>query len=90
MVAPRPDRCFGPRGAMLDSMTLNARIIFKLAAALLLIALAHPAGAFHATLAKTESGAILRLRGDLRMGDYSRFKAILEKETLVGLGPVVI
>jgi hypothetical protein len=67
------------------SMTLKARIIRKLATPLMLVALAHPASAFQITRVGTESGVFLRLRGDVRVGDYSRLKSILQNGTFVGL-----
>ena len=68
-----------------SSMTLNSRIILKLAMPLMLVALAHPAGAFQIKRVGTESGVVLRLRGDVRVGDYGRLKTILQNGTFVGL-----
>src|SRR5260370_4203048 len=67
------------------SMTLKGRIIHKLATPLMLVALAHPAGAFHIKRVGTESGVVLRLRGDVRVGDYGRLKTILQNGTFAGL-----
>src|SRR5712675_3605318 len=68
-----------------SSMTLKARIIHKLAAPLMLVALTHPAGAFHIKRVGTESGVVLRLRGDVRVGDDGRLKSILQNGSVVGL-----
>ena len=68
-----------------SSITLKARIIRKLATPLMLVALAHPASAFQIKRVGTESGVVLRLRGDVRVGDYARLKTILQNGTFVGL-----
>ena len=67
------------------SITLKARIIRKLAISLMLAALAHPASAFQIKRVATVSGVVLRLRGDVRIGDYARLKTILQNGTFVGL-----
>src|SRR5712671_7343774 len=83
---PGPIVVSGPGRQMPDSsMTLNSRIILKLAMPLMLVALAHPAGAFQIKRVGTESGVVLRLRGDVRVGDYGRLKTILQNGTFVGL-----
>lgn len=55
------------------------------AAILILIAILRPAHALHITRVSTERGTVLRLRGDVRDGDYGRLKSILENNSVVGL-----
>src|SRR3954466_9755344 len=66
-------------------MLLKVKTTAGLAALLLLVALAQPAGAFQVKRAETASGIILRLRGDVRAGDYGRLKAVLQDPAVVGL-----
>ncbi|WP_212033683.1 hypothetical protein [Bradyrhizobium sp. JYMT SZCCT0428] len=66
-------------------MMLKARVILKLAALLVLVALGHPASAFQIKSVATDAGVVLRLRGDVRVGDYGRLKAILQNGAVVGL-----
>jgi hypothetical protein len=68
-----------------SSMTLKARIILKLATPLMLVALANSAAAVQIKRVGTESGVVLRLRGDVRIGDYGRLKTILQDGTFAGL-----
>jgi hypothetical protein len=76
----------GPRRQMSDgSMMLGAKIALKLAALLVLFALGDPASAFQITSVVTEAGVVLKLRGDVRVGDYSRLKAVLQNGAVVGL-----
>ena len=68
-----------------SSMLLKARMILKLAASLVLVTLVQPAGAFQIKRVATDLGVVLRLRGDVRAGDYGRLKAILQNGAVVGL-----
>jgi hypothetical protein len=56
-----------------------------LVAILILIALLRPAHALHITRLSTEHGTVLRLRGDVKNGDYGRLKSILENGSVIGL-----
>lgn len=53
--------------------------------ALLLTALARPADALQIRLVTTEAGTVLRLRGEVKAGDYQRLSAILGSSTVIGL-----
>ena len=64
---------------------LRARMAARLTGLLVLAALVQPAGAFQAKRMTTDSGVVLRLRGDIRAGDYGRLKAILQDGAVVGL-----
>jgi hypothetical protein len=66
-------------------MLLKAKTTARLTAALLLAGLAEPAGAFQVKRMDTGSGVVLRLRGDVRPGDYGRLKAVLQDAAVVGL-----
>lgn len=66
-------------------MLLKSTIVLKLAAFLALIALVQPAGAFQIKRVETDAGTVLRLRGDVRDGDYGRLKSILQDGSVVGL-----
>jgi hypothetical protein len=68
-----------------SSMLLKARMILKLAASLVLVTLVQPASAFQIKRVATDSGVVLRLHGDVRAGDYSRLKSILQNGAVVGL-----
>ena len=56
-----------------------------LAAILVPIALLQPARAFQVKRVQADSGTILRLRGDVREGDYGRLKSILQNGNFIGL-----
>src|SRR5258706_9357750 len=56
-----------------------------LTTACLLVTLVQPAVAFQIRRVGTDSGVILRLRGDVRVGDYRRLNTILQNRPLVGL-----
>jgi hypothetical protein len=76
----------GPRRKMPDSsMLLNARMILKLVASLVLVALVQPASAVQIRRVVTDSGVVLRLRGDVTAGDYRRLKMVLQNGSVVGL-----
>ena len=68
-----------------SSMLLKTRMILKLAASLVLVTLVQPAGAFQIKRVATDLGVVLKLRGDVRAGDYDRLKAILQNGAVVGL-----
>lgn len=64
---------------------LRAKMMRKLIAPLVLVALVQPAWAFQVRRVATDSGVVLRLRGDVRAGDYRRLKMILQSSSVVGL-----
>jgi hypothetical protein len=66
-------------------MLLEAKMILKLIPLLVLIALVQPASAFQIRRVVSDSGVVLRLRGDVTAGDYRRLKAILQNGSVVGL-----
>jgi hypothetical protein len=66
-------------------MQFKAKMALKLVALLALIALVEPAGAFQIKRVRTDFGTVLRLRGDVRGGDYDRLKSILQDGSVVGL-----
>jgi hypothetical protein len=66
-------------------MLLKSTIVLKLAAFLALFALVQPADAFRIKRVETDAGTVLRLRGDVRDGDYGRLKSILQDGSVVGL-----
>ena len=57
----------------------------RLVALLVPIALLQPAGAIRIKRAHTDLGMVLRLRGDVKDGDYGRLKSILQDGSIVGL-----
>ena len=59
-------------------MLLKPGIILKLIASLVLVALVQPASAFQIRRVGTGSGVVLKLRGDVRAGDFGRLKMILQ------------
>ena len=66
-------------------MLLKPAIVFKLIALLVPIVFLEPASAFRIKRVETDSGTVLRLRGDVREGDYGRLKSALQNERVVGL-----
>jgi hypothetical protein len=64
---------------------VGSTMVLKLVALLVLIALLQPASAFQIKRVGTDSGTVLRLRGDVRDGDYGRLKSILQNGSVVGL-----
>ena len=66
-------------------MLLKPTMILKLVALLLLIPLLRPASAFKIKRVETDSGLVLRLRGDVKDGDYGRLKSALQNGSVVGL-----
>ena len=60
-------------------------MVFNLVAFLVLVALIQPASAFDIKRLRTDFGTVLRLRGDVRAGDYGRLNWILQNESIVGL-----
>jgi len=60
-------------------------MVFNLVALLVLVALIQPASAFDIKRLRTDFGTVLRLRGDVRAGDYGRLNWILQNEAIVGL-----
>jgi hypothetical protein len=66
-------------------MLLKPTMVLKLVALLVLIALLQPASAFQIKRVGTGSGTVLRLRGDVKDGDYGRLKSILQNGSVVGL-----
>ena len=66
-------------------MLLNPTMALKLVALVVLIAFLQPASAFQIERVGSDSGTVLRLRGDVRDGDYGRLKEILQSGSIVGL-----
>jgi hypothetical protein len=66
-------------------MLLKPTMVLKLAAPLVLVALVQPASAVRIKRVGTDSGVVLRLRGDVKAGDYGRLKSILQNRAVVGL-----
>jgi len=67
-------------------MLIKAKMILKLVPLLLvLIALVQPASAFQIRRVVSDSGVVLRLRGNVTAGDYRRLKTILQNSSVVGL-----
>ena len=64
---------------------LATKMMLKLIAPLVLVALVQPACAFEIRRVGTDPGVVLRLRGDVRAGDYGRLKMILQNSSVVGL-----
>jgi hypothetical protein len=65
-------------------MLLKPTMLLKLVV-LASIALVRPAAAFQIKRVETDSGTILRLRGDVKEGDYGRLKSVLQNGSVVGL-----
>ena len=57
----------------------------KVVAVLMLIAIVQPANALQIKRLSTDFGTVLRLRGDVRDGDYARLKSILQIGSVAGL-----
>jgi hypothetical protein len=66
-------------------MLFKPTMVLKLVALLVPIALLQPASAFQIKRVGTDSGTVLRLRGDVRDGDYGRLKSTLQNGSIVGL-----
>ena len=67
-------------------MLFKPKMELKLVALLfVLIAVLQPAGAVQIDRVRTDLGMVLRLRGDVKDGDYGRFKSILQGGSFVGL-----
>jgi hypothetical protein len=66
-------------------MFLKPTMVLKLAPLLVLIPLLQPASAFKIKRVKTDAGLVLKLRGDVRDGDYGRLKSALQDGSVVGL-----
>ena len=66
-------------------MLLKPGMILKLIASVVLAALVQPAGAFQIRRVGTGAGVVLKLRGDVRAGDYDHLKAILQSGSVAGL-----
>jgi hypothetical protein len=66
-------------------MFLKPTMLLRLVAFFVLIALPQPASAFQIKRVGTDSGTVLRLRGEVKNGDYGRLKSILQNGSVVGL-----
>src|ERR1700722_9641651 len=66
-------------------MLLKPTMVLKLAAPLVLVALVQPASAVQIKRVGTDSGVVLRLRGDVKAGDYGTLKSIQQNGAVVGL-----
>ena len=60
-------------------------MVFNLVALIVLVALIEPASAFNMKHLRTDFGTVLRLRGDVRAGDYNRLNRLLQNEAIIGL-----
>jgi hypothetical protein len=60
-------------------------MIRKLIASFVLVALVQPARAVQVRRVVTDSGVVLKLRGDVTTGDYRRLKIVLQNGSVVGL-----
>jgi hypothetical protein len=83
MFAMRTTKC--ARKILSRAMLLKPTMVLKLAAPLMLVALVRPASAVQIKRVGTDSGIVLRLRGDVKAGDYGRLKSILQNGAVVGL-----
>ena len=68
-----------------NATLLKPTTILKLITLLALIALVRPATALQIKRVETNSGTVLRLRGDVRNGDYGRLKSVLQNGSVIGL-----
>ena len=66
-------------------MLLKPTMVLKLVSLLALIPLLQPASAFKIKRVETDAGPVLKLRGDVRDGDYGRLKSALQDGSVVGL-----
>ncbi len=66
-------------------MILKPKMELKLVVLLVLVAVLQPAGAIQIDRVRTDLGMVLRLRGDVKDGDYGRLKSILQDESFVGV-----
>jgi hypothetical protein len=66
-------------------MFLWAKMMLKLVAPMLLTCLIHPASALEMKRVRTDSGIVLRLHGDVRIGDFRRLQTVLQEPLLLGL-----
>jgi hypothetical protein len=66
-------------------MLLKPAMLLKLVALVASIALVPPAGALRIKRVETGAGTVLRLRGDVKEGDYGRLKSALQSGSVVGL-----
>ena len=66
-------------------MLLKPQMELKLVALLVLVAVLQPAGAIQINRVRTDLGMVLRLRGDVKDGDYGQFKSIMQAGSFVGL-----
>jgi hypothetical protein len=64
---------------------LKPTMVLRLVAFFVLIALPQSGSAFQIKRVGTDSGTVLRLRGDVRDGDYGRLKSILQNGSVVGV-----
>jgi hypothetical protein len=65
-------------------MNLNPTMVLKLGL-LALMAFVHPATALQINRVQTDAGTVLRLRGDVKNGDYVRLKSALQNDSVIGL-----
>jgi len=66
-------------------MLLKTRMMLKLVAPFVFLALVQPASAFKIKRVSTDSAVVLILRGAVSVGDYHRLKKLLEDGSVVGL-----
>jgi len=75
----------GRRTQKVSSMLLSGKMLLKLATPLVLLLLMEPATALQLKRVRTDLGFVLRLRGDVRTGDFRRLETSLQDASLVGL-----
>jgi len=66
-------------------MFLKPKMMLRLAPLLALIEFLQPARSLQMKRVGTELGTFLRLRGDVRDGDYGRLKSVLQNGSVIGL-----
>src|SRR5215212_7051986 len=73
------------KNAESSSMLLRSKMMLMLVAPFVLVLLIQPGTALQIERVRTESGIVVRLRGDVRAGDFRRLETALQDPSLVGL-----
>jgi hypothetical protein len=66
-------------------MLVRSKMMLMLVAPLVLVLLIQPASALQIERVRTDLGIVLRLRGEVRTGDFRRLETVLQDASLVGL-----
>jgi hypothetical protein len=66
-------------------MLVRSKMMLMLVASLVLVLLIQPASALQIERVRTDLGIVLRLRGEVRTGDFRRLETVLQDASLVGL-----